>query len=137
MIEAHVCCENSPGLHSLIKITGKSAQDYVNAIALRVIAWIRRYAVPRAFDDPLVASEAQNSPEAHLTLLDRFSKVAPYLLPGDTELLSSNLWHGDLHSGNVFIEQNRITAIMIGRVLGPSHFWCRLECHSLLSTMAT
>ena len=108
----YVCCGNYPQLHLLTKITGKRPQNYLAAIARREIAWISRYAVPRASDNLLVASAAQISPEAHILLLERFSKVAPYLLPEDTDLVCSNLWHGDLHSGNVFIDQNHITSII-------------------------
>ena len=109
---AHVFYGDYPQQHLLTKITGKRAQDYVTSIASREIAWISRYAVPRPPDDLLVASAAQNSPKAHISLLKRFSKVAPYLLPEDPGLVSSNLWHGDLHLGNVFIDQNRITSII-------------------------
>lgn len=82
------------------------------AIPRREIAWINHYAVPTGTDDPLAPSAAQNSPVEHISLLARYIKIAPYLLPTDKELLTSNLWHTDLHSGNIFIEEGHITSII-------------------------
>ncbi|KAL3417139.1 hypothetical protein PVAG01_11139 [Phlyctema vagabunda] len=87
-------------------------RDYISAIAHREIAWIKRYAVPTGSDDPLAPSAAQNSPTEHVSLLERYLKATPYLLPTDPDLLTSNLWHKDLHSGNIFLEGNRITSII-------------------------
>jgi len=47
-----------------------------------------------------------------VSLLEKYLDVAPYLLPTDPDLLTANLWHRDLHSGNIFIEKNRITSII-------------------------
>jgi len=47
-----------------------------------------------------------------MALLDKFLKVAPYLLDLDDRLTCSNLWHTDLHSSNLFINQDRITSII-------------------------
>jgi hypothetical protein len=91
---------------------GKDPHDYISAIALREIAWIKQYAVPRGADDPLEPSAAQNSPSAHISLLEKYLNVTPYLLPTDPDLVTSNLWHKDLHSGNIFIEKDRITSII-------------------------
>ncbi|KAI9836106.1 MAG: hypothetical protein M1819_001722 [Sarea resinae] len=85
---------------------------YISAIAHRDIAWIKRYAVPRAADDPLATSSAQNSPNEHISILEKYLAVAPYLLPADPELANSNLWHKDLHSRNIFIENDCITSII-------------------------
>ena len=78
----------------------------------REIAWINEYAVPRASDDPLLTSMAQNSPETHIALLEKFIGVAPYLLALDHRLLSPNIWHTDLHSSNLFIDHGRISSVI-------------------------
>ena len=91
---------------------GKNPHDYIFAIAHREIAWINRYAIRKAADDPLAASAAQNSPSEHISLLEKYLNVTPYLLPRDPDLVASTLWHKDLHSGNIFTEQNRITSII-------------------------
>ncbi|TVY94253.1 Altered inheritance of mitochondria protein, mitochondrial [Lachnellula willkommii] len=90
----------------------KDPHDYISAIALREIAWIKKYAIPTVSNDPLKPSAAQNSPSEHVSLLGKYLDVAPYLLPTDPDLLTANLWHKDLHSGNIFIEKNRITSII-------------------------
>lgn len=78
----------------------------------REITWIKNHAVPRAPDDPLLVSTAQNSPEAHIQLLERFLKVAPYLMDIDKQLTCSTLWHTDLHSSNIFVDRDRIAAVI-------------------------
>jgi hypothetical protein len=74
--------------------------------------WIEQYAVPKAVDDPLLVSTVQNNPKAHVQLLEKFLKVAPYLIDIDKELTRSVVWHADLHSSNFFVENNRITAVI-------------------------
>ena len=91
---------------------GKNPQDYISAIAHREIAWINSFALPTDTDDPLAPSTAQNSPSEHVSLLEKYLDVAPYLLPTDTDLITSNLWHKDLHSGNIFLENDHITSII-------------------------
>ncbi len=68
--------------------------------------------MPKAADDPLATSAAQNTPSEHVALLEKYLKVTPYLPPKEPDLVASTLWHRDLHSGNIFIEQNRITSII-------------------------
>ncbi|KAK2763871.1 Phosphotransferase enzyme [Arachnomyces sp. PD_36] len=86
--------------------------DYALSISHREISWIQQYAVPKAEDDPLLASAAQNSPEAHIHLLRNFQKVVPYLLDIDEQLTPSVLWHGDLHSSNLFVDNDRISGVI-------------------------
>jgi hypothetical protein len=84
----------------------------VTALAHREQAWIKRYAVPRSPNDPLVTSAAQNSPNAHLSLLQKYLDVAPCLLPIDTDIITSTIWHTDLHPGNLFVDKGRITSVI-------------------------
>jgi Phosphotransferase enzyme family len=81
-------------------------------VVRREITWIKNYAVPKAPDDPLLVSTAQNSPGVHIQLLEKFLKVAPYLMDIDKQLTCSTLWHTDLHSSNIFVDRNRITAVI-------------------------
>lgn len=60
----------------------------------------------------MVTSAAQNTPVDHIRLLQKHLKVAPYLPPTDPDIVTSNLWHTDLHSGNIFVKGNRITSII-------------------------
>ena len=108
----HVCdIDHVPYLNSQSGL-GETPQGYMNAIARREIAWISRYAVPKSPVDPLQRSMAQNSPEAHISLLRRFLAVTPYLLPRDASLVASSLWHRDIHGGNIFVKDGRITSLI-------------------------
>jgi predicted unusual protein kinase regulating ubiquinone biosynthesis (AarF/ABC1/UbiB family) len=55
---------------------------------------------------------AQNNPREHVALLERYLTVAQNLVDVEKELLSSNLWHADLHASNLFIDGNRISGII-------------------------
>jgi hypothetical protein len=94
-----------------IRLPGTTSLDYAVAIGRREIAWIDKYAVPKAPDDLEIQSTAQNSPSAHIALLEKFLKVVPHLLDVDDWLTSSNLWHTGLYSSNVLISQNLIASV--------------------------
>ncbi|KAJ8097678.1 kinase-like domain-containing protein [Lipomyces tetrasporus] len=70
--------------------------DYVMSIGRREIAWIEHYARPKASDDPLLVSTAQNTPEAHIQLLEKFLKVAPYLQCITAVIDWQGVWAGPL-----------------------------------------
>ncbi|EAW12144.1 uncharacterized protein ACLA_061040 [Aspergillus clavatus NRRL 1] len=90
-----------------------STVDYIQALALREIAWIQRHATPRSPDDPLFVSPSQNNPAEHISLLRRYLSVTPHLLPQDEDLLGSFLWHTDLRTPNIFIDDHgNITSII-------------------------
>ncbi|KAL3408001.1 kinase-like domain-containing protein [Aspergillus fumigatus] len=91
----------------------RSAADYLKALAPRERAWIEKQATPRPPDDPLFMSHSQNNPTEHISLLHRYISVVPYLLPKDGDLLSSFLWHIDLRTPNIFVNDNgNITSLI-------------------------
>lgn len=57
-------------------------------------------------------SQAQLSPQAHTQLLQRYLASICSLLPNDPDLLRSVLWHPDLHDGNIFIHEGKISSII-------------------------
>ncbi|KAI9376025.1 kinase-like domain-containing protein [Aspergillus egyptiacus] len=89
-----------------------SSTDFALSIGRREVEWIKRYAVPKAPDDIMLVSDAQNNPQVHLDLLHRYLDVVPYLMDISPEFSQPTLWHGDLHSSNIFIQDNRITAVI-------------------------
>ncbi|DAA74701.1 TPA_exp: Uncharacterized protein A8136_3017 [Trichophyton benhamiae CBS 112371] len=83
------------------------------SLARREQKWIEKYAVPEPATDPSTTPTAQNSPEAHLSLLRKYLQVAPYLLPtDDPDLVASTIWHTDLHAGNLFVDKGHITSVI-------------------------
>lgn len=92
--------------------TGKSPRDYLKAISQRELAWIGRYAAPKAPQHDLFAvTEAQNSSEAHIALDKKFLDVVDYLLPSNPELIRSTTWHWDIHAPNLFVDGDRVTSL--------------------------
>ncbi|KAK2760891.1 hypothetical protein FQN54_002131 [Arachnomyces sp. PD_36] len=89
-----------------------SPLSYAEDVANREINWIGRYAKPRDPSDPLRQSTSQESPDCHIQLLDKYLKVLPHVIPRDRNLYRSTIWHTDLHSGNIFVEQNKIVSII-------------------------
>jgi hypothetical protein len=53
-----------------------------------------------------------DSPQARLSLLDKFDAVSPYLPPTDPSLNRATLWHWDLRAPNIFVEEGRITSLI-------------------------
>ncbi|RDW61118.1 aminoglycoside phosphotransferase family protein [Aspergillus mulundensis] len=86
--------------------------DFATSVGRRELDWIRKYAVPKPADDPLVTSASQNSPSRHISLLERYLKVAPYLFPSDPDVVAPHLWHNDLHSANIFVQNGRISSVI-------------------------
>ncbi|KAJ0420258.1 phosphotransferase family protein [Aspergillus carlsbadensis] len=89
-------------------------KGYALSVGQREIKWIQQYAVPKPDNDLLVPSKTQNSPGSHIALLQRYLQVAPYLLPSDSDVVASHIWHTDLHAGNIFIDIDtcRISSII-------------------------
>lgn len=84
----------------------------MEAIAHREISWIEQYAKPKKQSIALSISDAQNSTEAHIDLLQKYLSVAAELLPTKDDLLLPALWHRDLHKGNIFVHEGQVSNII-------------------------
>ncbi|KAF9894411.1 Phosphotransferase enzyme [Aspergillus nanangensis] len=87
-------------------------EEYASSIGWRELEWIKAYAVPKAADDSILVSTAQNNPQEHLRLLEKYLSIVPCLMDVDPLLSQPTLWHGDLHSSNFFVEKNIVTAVI-------------------------
>ncbi|KAL9611874.1 MAG: hypothetical protein Q9167_003488 [Letrouitia subvulpina] len=87
-------------------------QDYLKAISQREIAWLSHYAVPKSTGGLSPTNEAQGSPDAHIALYKKFQDVADSLLPSSEELAKSTIWHWDVHTPNIFVDQDKITSLI-------------------------
>ncbi|KAF2248331.1 hypothetical protein BU26DRAFT_485916 [Trematosphaeria pertusa] len=93
----------------------KSARQYLETIARREIDWISRHAVPSktAQNPRQFTSEAQSSPEAHVSSLCKFISAIPCIIPRDSDLSSPRFWHPDFHSGNIYVDgDGKISSII-------------------------
>ncbi|EEP81758.1 hypothetical protein UREG_06623 [Uncinocarpus reesii 1704] len=91
---------------------GSSPVSFMKDIARREMSWLSQFARPRQMSDPLRQSATQESPECHLQLLQKYLKIIPQVIPLDNNLRRATIWHPDLHSGNIFIENNTIVCII-------------------------
>ncbi|KAL4946815.1 hypothetical protein BDV06DRAFT_208453 [Aspergillus oleicola] len=79
----------------------------------REIAWIQKHATPRSPNDPLFVSHSWNNPAEHVSLLQRYLSVAPHLVSREVDILGSFLWHSDLRTPNIFVnDTGHITSII-------------------------
>ncbi|CEJ62815.1 hypothetical protein PMG11_11302 [Penicillium brasilianum] len=88
-----------------------SAKEYASSVGWREVDWITKYAVPKPSDD-ILSCTSQNEPRAHLNLLEKYLSIATSLMDIDPLLSRPTLWHSDLHSSNIFVDNNRITAVI-------------------------
>ncbi|KAF2454103.1 kinase-like domain-containing protein [Lineolata rhizophorae] len=96
-------------------VARKSSVEYLESIAGREIDWIKAYAdSQKAIDNPWQhTSEAQYSPEAHIAALQKFLSAIPHIVPKDSEIVSPRLWHPDVHTGNIYVDdRGQISSII-------------------------
>lgn len=92
---------------------GSSALEYIRAPALRGIAWIEKHAKTVEHDSLSMPSRNLYPPEEHVSVIQRYSPLAPHLLPADEELLRPFLWHADFRTPNIFMgSEGNITSII-------------------------
>lgn len=85
----------------------------MEAIARREISWISKYA-SSTIRAPgyLKLSEAQVSPQEHIQLLNKYLDSVSTLIPDNPDLTRPTIYHPDLHDGNIFIHEGRISSII-------------------------
>ncbi|KAL4801743.1 hypothetical protein BDV18DRAFT_167266 [Aspergillus unguis] len=85
-----------------------SAVDYVQALAAR-----SHHAILHSPKDLLFVSHGQNNPTEHILLLQQYLSVALYLVPQEKDILGLFLWHSDLRTPNIFVnDTGHITSII-------------------------
>ncbi|PYI15295.1 hypothetical protein BO99DRAFT_436532 [Aspergillus violaceofuscus CBS 115571] len=92
---------------------GRTPQEYALSVGRRELEWIKRFAISKLPSEAtLISSAPQNSPQAHLQLLEKYLQVAPAMMNIDSVLTRPTLWHGDLLSSNLFVDDGQITAVI-------------------------
>ncbi|KZT25833.1 phosphotransferase family protein [Neolentinus lepideus HHB14362 ss-1] len=96
---------------------------YYLAIANNARLWIENYAVRPAefgiFDPP----ENIQHPDLHVSLLNKFIAVAPFLVPQDLQLTKPTLWLHDIHLNNVFVSEECLSGgdVVLSSVIDWQH----------------
>ncbi|EFQ99332.1 phosphotransferase enzyme family protein [Nannizzia gypsea CBS 118893] len=90
---------------------------YLEAIAKREAACVKAGLKYPIFPEGLFYGPRQYQPTAakKLSALDNYLKVSKYILPDNKAVHDSVLWHGDLHSQNIFVspeDPSRIVGII-------------------------
>ncbi|KAL2061554.1 hypothetical protein VTL71DRAFT_6931 [Oculimacula yallundae] len=89
-------------------------EEYVAAIAFREIACVEKGLKYPRMPEGLFYGPRQHQPSAStkLSALTDYLKVAPYVLPEKEVTHASVLWHGDLHTQNIFVDPENPTRIL-------------------------
>ena len=87
-----------------LSCAGKHAFEYTRAIGHNEMMWIKTNAVPR--ENYYQPGKSEEVLEDGISLLERYMKVASYLVPQPNDQPSSTnvLWHPDLHLDNIFVD---------------------------------
>lgn len=93
-------------------MVGRTACDYIQALANNQIKWLGLHAVHEPPAHIFQKSDAQNSPEVHIALYNKYLSISPYILPLDVRMTRSTLWHWDMHAPNLFVKDDRITGLI-------------------------
>lgn len=97
-----------------LSCAGKHAFEYTRAIGHNEMMWIKTNAVPR--ENYYQPGKSEEVLEDGISLLERYMKVASYLVPQPNDQPSSTnvLWHPDLHLDNIFVDPDtcQITRIV-------------------------
>lgn len=75
-------------------------------------------------------TDRQESPDDHIRALNEYITIAQPLLPSisNKHALQAILWHPDLHTGNIFVDGNKISSIIDwqGCPVRPAFYACTL-----------
>jgi Ser/Thr protein kinase RdoA (MazF antagonist) len=93
-------------------LPGSDAQSYLLAASQRERSKISSSAKAVPQDSSIDEVAMLDSPQARLSLLDKFDAVSPYLPPSDPSLDKATLSHWDLHTANLFVEEDQITSVI-------------------------
>jgi hypothetical protein len=85
---------------------GTSPVEYLRSLAKREIDWLSTFANPKRKTKTLwqYSSPDQDSPKAHIALLQKLLPTVPHIIPKHPNLLAPRLWHPDFHAGNIYID---------------------------------
>lgn len=92
---------------------GDTATDYRMAIGHREIATVKS---STWFPRPLIMlygpGTYQPTAQKKLSALQSYLSIAEYMLSQEAFLVTSHLWHDDLHAENIFVDPNRLTEVL-------------------------
>ncbi|GKZ30769.1 phosphotransferase enzyme [Aspergillus brasiliensis] len=91
--------------------------EYMTAIARREIAAAKAGLRYPLMPEGLFYGPRQYQPSLSnkFSALENYLKVAPHVLPENKATHASVLWHGDLHSQNIFVDPEDPSRIVVGR----------------------
>lgn len=89
-----------------------TALKNTSELSQREIAWLSNHANYGERRGLPFKPYAQTSLERHIGLYQKFLAASNDLLPTDSELVRSTLWHWDLHAPNIFVDSSRISGVI-------------------------
>nr|POE94353.1 hypothetical protein CFP56_16593 [Quercus suber] len=91
---------------------GSDAHSYLGAISRRERSKLPQSKTSKTYHSSQNELDVLKSPQARISLLDKFDALSPYLPPSDPSLDKATLSHWDLRAPNLFVEGDRITSLI-------------------------
>ncbi|KAL4950541.1 kinase-like domain-containing protein [Aspergillus filifer] len=90
-----------------------SALGSIQAPALREISWLEKHADPNPIEELVMPSHNTYPPTEHITVIQRYLPLTPYLLPSEKDIAGAFLCRADMSSANIFVDDDgNITSII-------------------------
>ncbi|KAL4797156.1 hypothetical protein BDV19DRAFT_377848 [Aspergillus venezuelensis] len=90
-----------------------SALGFIQAPALREISWLEKYADPNPVEELVMPSHNFYPPTEHISVIQRYLPLKPHLLPSEEDIAGAFLYHADMSSANIFVDDDdKITSII-------------------------
>jgi hypothetical protein len=119
-------------------VLGRSTNELINALIQREITCLDTFSeFPREGQQGIYNGPDGYHPtkEAKLSVLQDFLKVAAYILPKRDSLNAGVIWHNDLHSDNIFVDEanpSQITSIIDWQAVSVYPMFLRVHHPSLI-----
>lgn len=86
-------------------------KEWLKAIATREITWLEKYAPEERKQLPLLPAP-RGTRQEHVDLWKKFEVATDFVTSINPELVRPTLWHMDLCTSNIFVQKNKITAVI-------------------------
>ena len=95
-------------------ILGQTAEEVIEATLKRETACLETFSeFPKDRQQGIFNGPGGYRPSktSKMSVIEDVRRVLPYILPRDDAYIASILWHNDLHSDNIFVDEDRRTQI--------------------------
>ncbi|KAM0316936.1 hypothetical protein ACHAO8_002739 [Botrytis cinerea] len=90
---------------------GKTAHEFLKSQANNQIKWLSQKGLQKS-SNRRSFFDSQLSPSAHIDLYNRFLDIHRFIIPENSMMARSSLWHTNINSNHVFVKDGHITILI-------------------------